>query len=171
MDDLGDEEVALPVIERMLASENREVREAGGQLTAYAAAELGRGDLLACTFDADAAVRKGAAFECSWIPLEASDDEPLRAALTMFFDDEDPEVRSAATYAVVNVREEKLEDQVELIEAMDIDSRAFDDGLLELASALRGDRGRPRRAGPPPLGVSSTSTATVSVPSPTWAWR
>lgn len=140
--EIGDDEIAQPVIERMLASENREVREAGGELTAYAAAELGRGDLLAGTFDADAAVRKGAAFECSWILPEASDDEPLRAALIRFFDDDDPEVRSAATYAVVNVRQEKLEGQVELIEAL-IASRAFDDGLLELLETLEEIEGDP----------------------------
>lgn len=133
--DIGELEVVRPVIERMLSSENAKVREVGGELAAFAATGLGFEDLLAATSSADAAVRRGAAHGCAEQLPTAGYDGPAAAALRRFFEDEDEDVRAEAGSVVVSLREGRLRDHLELVEAL-IESPTFGSALPNLLNTL-----------------------------------
>ncbi|MBJ6647151.1 hypothetical protein [Streptomyces sp. BSE7-9] len=129
-------DVARPVIERMLSSESFEVRHAGGQLAALAAAQWGMVDLLNFVLaNNDVASRKGAAKVCAHRISNTTDRVTAQYALGQFFNDPDPDVRKAAAEIASAVRGERLRPLRAALQQL-IESMAFVDSLPQLLITL-----------------------------------
>lgn len=131
----GDSETVRPVIKLMLTSEHDNVREAGGRLAAFAALELGLGDLLAGVADADPGVRRGAARLCARRLPIAGDGLTAANALRIFFDDEEATVRQVAAEVAGTLRGRELRPHAPLLDAL-IASPAFSDAVPQLLLTL-----------------------------------
>jgi hypothetical protein len=131
----GDPEIVSPVIQRMLNSKHEKVGEVGGRLAAFAAIELGAGDLLLGVRDADVPVRRGAARVCARRLPIAGDGVAASEALRTFFDDEDATVRQAAAEIAGTLRGSALRLHAGTLETL-IGSLAFSDAVPQLLLTL-----------------------------------
>lgn len=118
----GEPAAVVPVVERMLASEVDDVREAGGRLAATAGMQWGKEELLeSATTSADVATRRGAAAICAHRLPRTTNAAAAQRALTQFVNDDDDKVRAAAAEAAGALRGERL--------------RPFRDILMDLISS------------------------------------
>jgi hypothetical protein len=133
---IGKPDLIDPVIQRMLASEYEEVREAGGLLAAYAGLELGLGHLLTTVLESDdAAMRKGAANLCARNLPQTTDAAAATAALLQFIDDAHADVRKTAAQVAAALRNRELQPFAGLLTAL-IESSSFGDALSQLLITL-----------------------------------
>jgi hypothetical protein len=126
-----------PVVQRMLASSDEDVRKAGGLLAAYAGLEFGLPQLLtAARESADAAIRLGAADLCARSLPHTSDALAAAAALKQFVVDDDEEVRKAAAQLAAELRNRELRPFSEVLTTL-IASKSFTEGLPQLLITLQ----------------------------------
>jgi hypothetical protein len=126
-----------PVITRMLNSAYAEVREAGGQMAAFAGLELGLGPLLArARSTQDAPTRKGAAFTCARRLPRTDNANEAAAALGQFFRDQDDGVRKTAAEVAGVLRGHSLQPFASVLTAL-IASPAFEDAVPQLLITLQ----------------------------------
>jgi hypothetical protein len=129
--------VVEPVIRRMLASADATVREAGGQLAAYAGLELGLAQLLTAAREStDASTRKGAADLCAQTLAHTTDAPTAAEALHQFIADREEDVRKAAAQVAGSLRNRELRPYSELLTAL-IASEAFTEALPQLLITLQ----------------------------------
>jgi len=128
-------EVIDPVIQRMLSSEDGEVRQAGGRLAAFAGLEWERPELLSQTLNADALVREGTAEMCAARLERTSNASLATSALLQLINDEDDDVREAAAKVAQNLRERPLRPFAALLSSL-IDSRSYEYATPQLLLAL-----------------------------------
>lgn len=129
-------EVIDPVIQRMLASEDAEAREAGGGMAAFAALEWSRPKSMEQALVGDVPVRKGVAEVCAWRVDCTSDADLATASLIRLMNDDADEVRRAAAAVAAHLREHPLQPFAELLSAL-IDSRSYDHAASQLLITLR----------------------------------
>ncbi|MET9235676.1 caspase family protein [Streptomyces cellulosae] len=97
------------VIDRMLTSEYFEVREAGGQLAAAAAAQWGESEFLMRVLHCDdTASRKGAAAVCAHEIAAIPSATPVLDAYSHFIHDPEAEVRASAALLAPAIRGARL---------------------------------------------------------------
>ncbi|MGW3136670.1 NACHT domain-containing protein [Streptomyces sp. NPDC001139] len=126
-----------PIIQRMLSSENTEVREVGGQISALAAAYWENGDLLTLIHAGrDIAARKGAATVCAHHLANVPDTSLVRAAFADFVRDPNPEVRKSVAEFAAAVRGKRLRPLCRPVRAL-IASPTFSDASTQLLITLR----------------------------------
>jgi hypothetical protein len=99
-----------PIVERMLASDEEEVRDAGGALASVAGLdETDAGDLLTSVLgDADARIRRGVAKVLAARAVSSRYRERCAAGLRKLFDDEDAGVREEAAKVFWRVQDRQL---------------------------------------------------------------
>lgn len=135
---LGDEEPAAvrPVTQRMLTSEDPAVREAAGQLAAFAAMEWGvEEDLEAVLSGTDANERKGAAEMAAHRLDRAANPDVARRTLTILVNDANDEVRKAAAEVAAALRGHALRPFETVLREL-LASAAFADALPQLLITL-----------------------------------
>jgi len=126
-----------PVIDRMLASSDDEVRKSGGLLAAYAGLELGLPQLLtAARESSDAAIRQGAADLCAQSLPHTSDAPAAAAAIQQFVADTNEDVRSAAAQVAAALRNRELRPFNDVLTSL-IASESFTDALPQLLITLQ----------------------------------
>jgi hypothetical protein len=132
----GDPAVVRPTIERMLASHEAEVREAGGELAAFGAMQWDIGDLLHDVLEGDdIAARRGAARTSAHrLPHTANAAVASDALLTLVEDDDDG-VREAAAEVAGALRGRALRPFEGVLKAL-IASPAFRPALPQLLITL-----------------------------------
>jgi len=129
--------VVEPVIQRMLASPHARVQQWGGFLAARAGLEFGLGHLLAAARESDAPpIRQGAADLCARSLLYTSDAATATAALQQFLNDEDAEVRKAATEVVAELRNHPLQPFRELLITL-VGGPSFTEAMPQLLYTLQ----------------------------------
>ncbi|MFJ3101785.1 hypothetical protein [Streptomyces sp. NPDC086835] len=136
---IGKDDVALirPVIDRMLASSEYEVREVGGQLSAVAAAQWGALDALELVVAGnDVAARRGAASVCAHQLAEAPNSTVIRRAFSQFVRDSEMDVRKAIAEFAPAIRGARMRPLRGPIQEL-IDSPAFDEALTQLLITLQ----------------------------------
>ncbi len=132
----GEPAVILPIVERMLASEVEDVREAGGRLAAFASMEWGHEQLLSsATTSTDVATRKGAATMCAHRLPRATNAAVGERALMQFVNDDDEKVRAAAAKLAGALRGERLRPFREILTTL-ISSAAYSHALPQLLITL-----------------------------------
>jgi hypothetical protein len=121
----GDSTQVEPLIWRMLASEESQVREVGGQLAAFAGTEWAIDGLFDAVLDHDdVAVRKGAAHLCAARVSRTSSRSQTEDGLRRFANDAAEEVRAAAAEAAGALRGERLRQYEALLSNL-IESPSF----------------------------------------------
>lgn len=131
-----DPDLIAPVIQRMLESSDREAREAGGGLAAFAGLEWGRPDLLSKALEGDAMTRKGVAEVCADRVDRTSNAALASCALTTLMTDEDDDVLEAVAEVAANLRNHRLRPFADLLAAL-IDSPAYDHATPQLLLTLQ----------------------------------
>lgn len=131
-----DPDVVTPTIQRMLASTDGEVREAGGALAAFAGLEWGRPDLLTKALEGDALTRKGTAEVCANHVDRTSNAALASATLTKLMTDEDDDVRQTVASVAPHLRNQKLRPFADMLSAL-IDSPAYDHATPQLLLTLQ----------------------------------
>jgi hypothetical protein len=123
-----DYERLSPIIRRMIESTDPEVRTAGAVQATLAALNEEKAGSIAdhCVAAKAAELRLGSARVYGANLTNARHRAKCEAALTLLFDDENAEVRKAASEAVSRLRDDQLLDVVPLIRRF-LDSRAFCD--------------------------------------------
>lgn len=129
-------EIILPVIQRMLASQDAEAREAGGALAAFAALEWTRPELMTQVLAGDAKTRKGAAEVCANRVDRTSNADLASSALIRLMDDDDDSVRAAAAKVAPHLRDHALRPFADLLAAL-IESPAYDHATPQLLITLQ----------------------------------
>ena len=129
-------EVIDPVIQRMLASDDAEVREAGGAVAAFAAMEWDRPDLMKQALSGDFHARKGIAETCVQCVDRTSNVELATATLTRLMNDEADGVRKEAATVALHLREQPLQPFVKVLAAL-IDSPAYEHATPQLLVTLQ----------------------------------
>ena len=126
-----------PMVERMLASADEDVRETGGALATVAGLDEADADglLTSALEDADARVRRGVAKVLAARAVSSRYRERCTAGLEKLFDDEDAEVRKEAAKVFWRVRDRQL---VELnsVSFAFVASKAFEDNHHHFVNAL-----------------------------------
>jgi hypothetical protein len=131
-----DQDVVEPVIRRMLASSEFEVRETGGQLAAFAGLEWAADDLFNLVLDSDdMAARKGAAGVCAHRLPRTNNAILAGSALERFFSDAHEEVRKAAAEVASALRGERLRPFRHVIKNV-MGSPAFPEAVPQLLITL-----------------------------------
>jgi hypothetical protein len=130
-----DPQVVEPVIHRMLASTDEDVRRAGGAFSAFAAIRWERPHLLPQAMSLDAPVRHGAAQACAANAGLASDARVVFETLTGAMHDEDDGVREAAAEFVRHINTERLQPFEPLVREL-VASPAYPHASLFLFRAL-----------------------------------
>lgn len=125
-----------PVIQRMLASENDEVRKVAGVLAAFAALEWGRPELMAQALSADAWVRTGVAQLCARNVDRSSSADLATSSLVTLMHDNDNEVRKAVANVAPHLRERPLRPFAQLLNAL-IDSPSYNLATPQLLITLQ----------------------------------
>jgi hypothetical protein len=127
-----------PVVERMLASEDDEARDAGGALASIAGLdESDAGDLLAQALaDGDARIRKGVAKVLAARAIASRYRDRCTAGLRRLFEDEDAEVRQEAAKVFWRVRDRQLAELDDVAHAF-LASQAFDVNYHHFLHALK----------------------------------
>jgi hypothetical protein len=135
-------DIAIPVIERMVASANDDARQCGGELAALAALEWAVPEPMARVLaGTDNASRRGCAQICAQRVLITKSPQLARRTLTTFFEDADAEVRDAAAGVAATLRGERLRPHEELLLAL-IASPAFESAVSQLLLTLEHADGR-----------------------------
>jgi hypothetical protein len=130
-----DLELVLVGVDRMLASRDESVREAGGAMAAYIALEFGHADRLNVALRGDVPARVGVArLSARRLPF-AGDAARAESTLRGFFNDESPEVRAAAADVALALRGQRLRTYEPLLKQL-IGSPAFTNALPYLEIAL-----------------------------------
>lgn len=125
-----------PVIERMLNSQVREVRKAGGHLAAIAAIQWGVTDLLDTVLaGSDGAQREGAARLCAHRLTNTADAATARRALEELLNDSEESVRKAVGEVAAALRGERLRPVKQLMSRL-ISSASFTEALPQLFITL-----------------------------------
>ncbi|MCD9594487.1 hypothetical protein [Streptomyces sp. 8ZJF_21] len=129
-------DVARPVIQRMLRSNNFEARKAGGQLAALAAMHWNMADLLGSVLSAgDVATRTGAAMTCAQRLSSTADMVVALQAFEQLINDPEPEVRQAIAEVASVVRGERLRPLSGPLTQL-MESASFEDALPQLLISL-----------------------------------
>ena len=129
-------EVIHPVIERMLASDNAEAREAGGQLAAHAALEWERAELMSRAMAAGDEARVGIARICAARFDRTSNPELAQETLLALMDDDHDKTREAVAQVAPNLRDQALRPFEALLKAL-IASKAYDEATPQLLLTLQ----------------------------------
>lgn len=129
-------EVVVPVIGRMLRSEDVEAREVGGQLAAFAALEWDRPELMEQALAGDGPTRQGVASTCAGRLEHTSNSGLAGATLMKLFDDPDDEVRKEAAQVAARLRDRDLAAFARLLESL-VDSPAYEHASPQLLITLR----------------------------------
>ncbi|SFP63098.1 hypothetical protein SAMN05660464_3766 [Geodermatophilus dictyosporus] len=135
---LGNEEpdAVRPVIERMLASDDAKVREAGGEVAAFAAMEWSSSEYLdAVLIGSDAAARQGAASTCALRLPHTDNTDVAVAALAALLNDGDDGVRKEAAVVAGVLRGHALGRYDGVLTTL-IASPAYADALPQLLITL-----------------------------------
>lgn len=125
-----------PVIIRMLASTDDEVRQAGGSMAAVAALQWDRPTLMEQALSGDAKVRKGAARVCGLLVDRTSNVELATESLKHSMYDEDDDVRKAAAEVAMHLRDQPLRPFAGLLLAL-MDSPSYDHATPQLLLTLQ----------------------------------
>ena len=130
-------ELALPVIERMIASEVGSVRQRGGALAMVAALDWSSRALLDQIMSSDdSASRKGVAGAAA-ARQSASQDAALAAeTLTVLFNDTDKDVREAAAQVAPSLRDRALRPHAPMLLAL-INSASYEPATPQLFITLQ----------------------------------
>ena len=130
-------DVARPIVERMLASEDEDVRDAGGALASVAGLdETDAGDLLTLVLkDDDARVRKGAAKVLAARAVSSRYRERCATGLEQLFQDSDEEIRQEASKVFWRLRDRQLAELDGLARAF-LSSAAFEGNHQHFLHAL-----------------------------------
>ena len=132
-----DSTVVEPVVQRMLASLDENVRKAGGLLAAYSGLEFGFPELLGMARESsNAATRLGAADLCARSLPHTSDALAAAAALKQFVADDDNEVRKAAAQVAAELRNRALRPFSDVLTTL-IESDSFTEALPQLLITLQ----------------------------------
>ncbi|WP_408995617.1 NACHT domain-containing protein [Streptomyces ipomoeae] len=132
----GSPDVARPVIERMLHSNNFETRKSGGQLAALAAMQWSMPDLLDSVLSGgDVASRTGAANSCAQGLSSTADTVVTLRAFEQLINDPEHEVRQAIAEVASVVRGERLRPLRDPLTQL-ISSASFEDALPQLLISL-----------------------------------
>ena len=132
----ADPSAAMPLVQRMLASENPEVRVAGGRMAAFSCMEWGQESLLASlTTSTDVFTRKGAAFIFAHRLPHTTNSAVAASALSTFVNDTDGKVRAAAAEVAGALRDKSLRPFRNTLRAV-IASEAFSDAAPQLLITL-----------------------------------
>jgi hypothetical protein len=133
----GNQEVVLPVIQRMVDSDDGAVRQCGGELAVVAALDWSARSPLDQIMDGtDALSRKGVAQAAAARLMSNSDTELAAETLTRLFDDADASVREAAAGVAANLRSEPLSPYESVLIEL-IDSPAFEDATPQVFLTLQ----------------------------------
>ncbi|GGS00584.1 hypothetical protein [Streptomyces rubiginosohelvolus] len=131
-----DPNTVRPVIDRMMNSQVREVRKAGGHLAAIAAIQWGVTDLLDTVLaGSDGAQREGAARLCAHRLANTTEAAPARRAFEEFLDDPEESVRKAVGDAAAALRGERLRPVKQSLSRL-ISSASFTQSLPQLFITL-----------------------------------
>ena len=128
-------EVIDPIIQRMLASEDVEAREAGGAIAAFAALEWDRPDLIKQVLSGDFHVRKGIAQTVARLVADTSNDELATETLIRLMSDDVDEVRKEVATVALILRNHPLRPFVKLLTAL-IDSPSYVHASTQLLITL-----------------------------------
>lgn len=128
-------EVIDPVIQRMLASENAEARQAGGTIAAFAALEWDRPELMQQALSGDFCVRKGIAQLTAELFINTSNNELATETLIHLMNDEVDEVRKETAEVASRLRHHPLRPFDRLLIAL-IDSSSYAHAATQLLLAL-----------------------------------
>lgn len=130
-----DPEVIDPVIQRMLASENAEVREAGGTIAAFAALEWDRPGFMQQALSGDFHVRKGIAKLTAELFVKTSNNELATETLIHLMNDDVDEVRKETAEVASRLRHYSLRPFDRLLMAL-IDSSSYVHAATQLLITL-----------------------------------
>lgn len=128
-------EVIDPIIQRMLASEDAEAREAGGTIAAFAALEWDRPDRMQQALSGDLHVRKGIAQITAGRVACTSNTELATETLIRLMNDDADEVRKEAATVASHLRDHPLRPFVQLLTAL-IDSPSYAHAATQLLLTL-----------------------------------
>ncbi|MEW6875960.1 hypothetical protein [Trueperella pyogenes] len=131
-----DTDAVNPVIKRMLASEDPEVRQSGGSIAAFAALEWGQPDLMSKSLAGDFHVRKGVAQMIVQLIDHTSDSDLAITTLIQLFDDDADEVRQEAASVVLRLRGQPLKPFAQLVATL-IASACFKHVATQLLLTLQ----------------------------------
>jgi len=129
-------DVAMPVVKRMIESDDPDCREAGGRLVARAGLEWGANDLLSQALGSDVRVRRGIASTCAVLVQPTENADLAKATLKQLFNDKDKDVRGNAAEVAPRLRDHPLGPFIDLLEAL-IDSPAYDEATPQLLISLQ----------------------------------
>ena len=128
-------EVIDPVIQRMLASENAEAREAGGTIAAFAALEWERPELMQQALSGDFFVRKGIAQLTAEHFVNTSNNVLATETLINLMNDEADEVRKETVEVASRLRRHPLRPFARLLKAL-IDTSSYAHAETQLLITL-----------------------------------
>lgn len=128
-------EVIDPVIQRMLASENAEAREAGGTIAAFAALEWERPELMQQALSGDFFVRKGIAQLTAAHFVNTSNNVLATETLIHLMNDEVDEVRKETAEVASRLRHHPLRPFARLLKAL-IDTSSYAHAATQLLITL-----------------------------------
>ncbi|WP_409463703.1 hypothetical protein [Amycolatopsis sp. GA6-003] len=132
----GDLDLVLPVIQRMIVSEDEAVRCRGGEAALVAAVNWHVADSLDQVLaGTDAASRAGVAAAAADVLLSSQDTELTATTLRQLFDDPDPDVRKAAVRVVPRLRGEPLRSHEALLSSL-VRSSAYEQAIPQLFITL-----------------------------------
>lgn len=130
-----DPEAIDPVIQRMLASNNAEVREAGGTIAAFAALEWDRPGFMQQALSGDFHVRKGIAKLTAELFVKTTNNELATETLIHLMNDDVDEVRKEAAEVASHLRHHSLRPFDRLLMAL-IDSSSYVHAATQLLITL-----------------------------------
>lgn len=130
-----DPEAIDPVIQRMLASENAEVREAGGTIAAFAALEWDRPGFMLQALSGDFHVRKGIAKLTAELFVKTTNNELATETLIHLMNDDVDEVRKETAEVASHLRHHSLRPFDRLLMAL-IDSSSYVHAATQLLITL-----------------------------------
>lgn len=130
-----------PVIDRMLLSDDDEVRKAGGSMAAFAGLQWGRPQLIERALNGDVEIRTGAAIVCSSRVDRAAHSELNFDALRRLMYDHDDEVRQAVGELPTHLRGGDLRPFADLLADL-IASPSYVHATPQLLIALQEAQGK-----------------------------
>lgn len=128
-------EVIDPIVQRMLASENAEVREGGGAIAAFAALEWARPELMQQALSGDFHIRKGIAKLIAELFVKTSNNELATETLIHLMNDDVDEVRKETAEVASRLRHHSLRPFDRLLMAL-IDSPSYVHAATQLLITL-----------------------------------
>jgi hypothetical protein len=132
----GDPALAMPLVQKMLASEDADVRDAGGRMAAFACMEWSQEGLLpSLVASSDASTRRGAAYAFAHRLPHSTNSAVAADALRVFVADTDESVRAAAAEVAGALHNKPLRPFREVLATL-IESSAFPDAAPQLLFTL-----------------------------------